>query len=76
MDRVGRRPLLILWLAGTCVCLVFEAAIVASFAEEGTNKAGLRMGVAASYLFPFIYSLGIDVGSRPLEHMTYELTGN
>lgn len=35
--------------------------MVSSFAEEGTNKAGLRMGVAAAYLFLLIYSIGIDV---------------
>jgi hypothetical protein len=35
--------------------------MVSSFAAEATNKAGLRMGVAATYLFLLIYSIGIDV---------------
>ena len=35
--------------------------MVANFAEEATNKAGLRMGVAAAYLFLMVYSIGIDV---------------
>lgn len=61
MDWVGRKPLLMTGLVGTCICLILEAAMVASFATEGTNKAGLRMGVAATYLFLFVYSLGIDV---------------
>lgn len=61
LDRVGRKPLLIIGLVGTCICLIIEAAMVASFAEEGSNKAGLRVGVAAIYLFLFLYSMGIDV---------------
>ncbi|KAK5044557.1 hypothetical protein LTR84_010681 [Exophiala bonariae] len=61
MDHVGRKPLLLLGLGGCCVCLIIEAAMVSSFAEAGTNKAGLQMGVAATYLFLFIYSLGVDV---------------
>jgi hypothetical protein len=35
--------------------------MIASFADEGTNMAGLRMGVAATYLFLLLYCIGIDV---------------
>lgn len=61
MDITGRRPLLMLGLGGCCVSLILEAAMVASFAAAGTNLAGLRMGVAAAYLFLLLYSVGIDV---------------
>lgn len=61
MDMTGRRPLLMLGVGGCCVSLILEAAMVASFAGTGTNKAGLRMGVAAAYLFLLFYSVGIDV---------------
>ncbi|KAF1813976.1 MFS general substrate transporter [Eremomyces bilateralis CBS 781.70] len=61
MDKLGRRPLMLFGVAGCCVCLILEAAMVASFAEEGTNKAGLGMGVAAFYLFLAVYSVGVDV---------------
>jgi MFS family permease len=61
MDWTGRRPLLLFGVGGCCVCLILEAAMVANFAEAGTNKAGLRMGVAAAYLFLLVYSIGIDV---------------
>lgn len=61
MDWTGRKPLLFAGVAGCCICLILEAAMVASFAEEATNQAGLRMGVAAAYLFLLIYSIGIDV---------------
>ncbi|KIW16988.1 hypothetical protein PV08_04179 [Exophiala spinifera] len=60
MDRVGRKPLMIVGLAGCCVSLALEAAMVASFAKEGTNKAGLRMGVAAAYMFTLFYTFGFD----------------
>jgi MFS family permease len=61
IDWSGRRPLLILGVSGCCVALILEAAMVASFAEEGTNVAGLRMGVAATYLFLLLYCIGVDV---------------
>lgn len=61
MDRLGRRPLMLFGVAGCCVTLIIEAAMVASFAAAGTNKAGLAMGVAAFYLFLAVYSVGIDV---------------
>jgi MFS family permease len=61
MDRVGRRPLMIFGVAGCCVFLCIEAAMVAEYAAAGTNKAGLAVGVAAFYLFLAVYSVGIDV---------------
>jgi hypothetical protein len=48
MDRVGRKPLMLLGVGGCCVCLIIEAAIVATYAEEATNKAALAAGVAMS----------------------------
>jgi hypothetical protein len=41
--------------------LILLAAMVASFGKEATNKAGLRMGVAATYIFLLFYSVGVDV---------------
>lgn len=61
MDKTGRRPLLMIGVGGCCVSLILEAAMVASFGEAGTNKSGLRMGVAAAYLFLAVYSVGVDV---------------
>lgn len=61
IDWCGRRPLLILGVSGCCAALILEAAMVASFVEEGTNLAGLRMGVAATYIFLLFYCIGIDV---------------
>lgn len=64
MDYTGRRPLMMIGVGGCCIALILEAAMVASFANkppEATNKAGLRMGVAAAYLFLAAYSVGVDV---------------
>ncbi|ORY17254.1 general substrate transporter [Clohesyomyces aquaticus] len=61
MDKVGRKPLMLFGVAGCGVCLIIEAALVASFAEAGTNKPGLAAGVAMFYLFLAVYSMGVDV---------------
>jgi hypothetical protein len=52
---------MIFGVAGCAVCLCIEAAMVAEYADEGTNKAGLAMGVAAFYIFLAVYSVGVDV---------------
>jgi len=36
---------MLLGVFGCCVCLIIEAAIVANFAEQATNKAALAAGV-------------------------------
>lgn len=46
MDKVGRKPLMLFGVGGCCACLIVEAAIVATYAEEATNKAALAAGVA------------------------------
>ncbi|RVX68249.1 hypothetical protein B0A52_07252 [Exophiala mesophila] len=63
IDKVGRRPLMLLGLGGCAVCLSIEAAMVASFTGEGQphSTAGLHMGVAALYMFIFMYAVGVDV---------------
>lgn len=62
MDWTGRRPLLLLGVGGCCASLILEAAMVATYAETNSgNQAGLRMGVAAAYIFLAFYSVGVDV---------------
>lgn len=62
MDWTGRRPLLLIGVGGCCVSLILEAAMVATYAETNSgNQAGLRMGVAAAYIFLAFYSVGVDV---------------
>jgi MFS family permease len=61
MDKVGRKPLLLIGVGGCCACLIIEAAMVAQYAAAGTNKAGLGVGVAAFYVFLAFYSVGVDV---------------
>jgi MFS family permease len=61
MDKVGRKPLMLFGVGGCCACLIVEAAIVATYAEEATNKTALAAGVAMFYLFLAVYSMGVDV---------------
>ena len=60
MDKFGRKPLVVLGMAGCCACLIIEAAMVAAYAREGTNKAGLKMGVAATYIFILFQTFSFD----------------
>ncbi|OAL26939.1 hypothetical protein AYO22_03883 [Fonsecaea multimorphosa] len=57
MDYFGRRKLVLIGLAGCVIFLCIQSAMIAEFANSGTNKAGLRMGVACSYIFLAFYSL-------------------
>ncbi|OAG43644.1 hypothetical protein AYO21_02230 [Fonsecaea monophora] len=64
IDSVGRKPLLMIGTGGACASLILEAAMVATYVEgpsAGTNKAGLKMGVAAAYIFLAFFSVGVDV---------------
>ncbi|KIX98818.1 uncharacterized protein Z520_05279 [Fonsecaea multimorphosa CBS 102226] len=65
MDRVGRKPLMLTGVIGCCACLIVEAAMIAQFASPvpavDPNRAGLRAGVAAFYVFLLFYGCGIDV---------------
>jgi MFS family permease len=54
MDKVGRKPLMLFGVGGCCVCLIIEAAIVATYAEAATNKAALAAGVAMYVRNPFL----------------------
>ncbi|OQV01805.1 hypothetical protein CLAIMM_07096 [Cladophialophora immunda] len=61
VDGLGRRLILISGLAG-CACMIsLETAMVACYAEAGTNKAGLAVGVAALYLFESCYCFSVDI---------------
>lgn len=60
VDRVGRKPLLMIGLAGCAVFMSIEAAMVALYTKEGTNKAGLTMGVAATYIFLLFETIAYD----------------
>ncbi|KAJ6115470.1 hypothetical protein N7486_001248 [Penicillium sp. IBT 16267x] len=60
LDKVGRKPLLIIGLAGCMLSVCLETAMIASFAGT-TNHAGLAMGVLFSFCFIIFYGGGIDV---------------
>ena len=62
LDKVGRRPMLLIATAGCCCCLILEAALVARYAEAGTKKGALGAAVFAFYFFLCFYSGGIDTG--------------
>lgn len=53
MDKMGRKPLMLIGFIGCFACLIVEAAVVASFASPVPavpNEAALKAGVAALYV--------------------------
>lgn len=49
MDRIGRKPLMVLGIGGCMICLAIETAMVAKYASpiaEIPNQAGLGAAVA------------------------------
>ncbi len=61
VDRVGRRRLLLTGLSGCVGSLIVEALMVALYATNSTNKAGLRTGVAGFFVFIAFYALSVDI---------------
>jgi MFS family permease len=60
MDRVGRRKLVLTGIIGCLISLSVYTAMVALFADAGTNKAGLGVGVCALYVFLAFFAIGLD----------------
>src|SRR4051812_36208699 len=60
MDKVGRKPLMLIAIFGCCACLIIETVVVAVFTETGTNKVGLAFGVVALYLLIAFNGIGVD----------------
>lgn len=60
LDRVGRKPLLIIGLMGCLLSVSLECAMIAQYAGT-TNRAGLSMGVFFSFIFISFYGSCIDV---------------
>ncbi|KEF53482.1 uncharacterized protein A1O9_10457 [Exophiala aquamarina CBS 119918] len=69
LDKVGRRPLIILGFSGCLVALCIESALVAIYAtpvpQVDPNMAGIRAAVAMLYVFQVFYGMGIDVPLWP-----------
>lgn len=62
LDRAGRRPLMILGIAGCCAC---DIVLAASQARLDSNPSSLgALGVSALFIFLAIYSVGVDVGAN------------
>ncbi|KAF7562318.1 hypothetical protein G7046_g1848 [Stylonectria norvegica] len=59
LDRMGRRLMLLIGVAGAVSCVAINAAMTAQF--TGTNnKAGLGVGVAALFVYLVFYATFVD----------------
>lgn len=59
-DIVGRRPVILVGVAGCCGCLIFEACAVKSFAADPDRRYLGKLGVAAFYCFNGFYNPSMD----------------
>lgn len=59
VDRFGRRPFLLIGTTGCLMCLIFEAALTASFLG-GTNQSGLSAAVFFVWLYIFFWCFFMD----------------
>lgn len=61
MDRIGRKRCLLIGIAGTGICLAFEAALTKYFVQTGSsNRVGLGFGTFFIFLFVVFYATFID----------------
>lgn len=59
-DIVGRRPVILVGVAGCCCCLIVEACAVKYFTGHESRKSLGRLGVAAFYMFTAFYNPSMD----------------
>ncbi|RVX65797.1 hypothetical protein B0A52_10328 [Exophiala mesophila] len=64
IDKIGRKPLMLIGIGGCLLFLTLEAAMVASFASpvsDPPNRRGIEAAIAFLYLFVFTFGMGVDV---------------
>lgn len=59
-DIVGRRPVILVGVAGCCCCLIVEACSVKYFAADPSRSGLGKLGVAAFYCFNGFYNPSMD----------------
>lgn len=74
MDRFGRKRIFMVGIAGTAVCLCFEAALTKYYVQTGSsNKTGLGFGVFFIFLYVVFYATMIDAQQYVIVSETYPM---
>ncbi|KAF2092538.1 sugar transporter family protein [Rhizodiscina lignyota] len=63
IDKIGRRPSLLIGFTGCLIALILETAMVGEFVEAHPNAAGQKVAVFAIFFYVFFYGIFLDAAS-------------
>lgn len=76
VDRIGRRPLMLFSMIGSCVVWIGVTTATALYSESGeTNSDAARAAIAMIFIFGAVYSIGLTPlqALYPVEVLSFEM---
>jgi MFS family permease len=76
VDRIGRRPLMLFSMIGSCVVWIGVTTATALYSEsDETNSAAARAAIAMIFIFGAVYSIGLTPlqALYPVEVLSFEM---
>lgn len=76
VDRIGRRPLMLFSMIGSCVVWIGMTTATALYSESGeTNESAARASIAMIFIFGAVYSIGLTPlqALYPVEVLSFEM---
>jgi len=76
VDRIGRRPLMLFSMIGSCVVWIGVTTATALYSESGeTNSSAARAAIAMIFIFGAVYSIGLTPlqALYPVEVLSFEM---
>jgi len=76
VDRIGRRPLMLFSMIGSCVVWIGVTTATALYSESGeTNQSAAKASIAMIFIFGAVYSIGITPlqALYPVEVLSFEM---
>lgn len=76
VDRIGRRPLMLFSMTGSCIVWIGMTIATALFNESGeTNTAAAKASIAMIFIFGAVYSVGLTPlqALYPVEVLSFEM---
>lgn len=76
VDRIGRRPLMLFSMIGSCIVWIGVTTATALYSESGeTNSDAARAAIAMIFIFGAVYSIGLTPlqALYPVEVLSFEM---